>query len=404
MVNRSRILLIGSNKSWLSALEDHDVEVWLFEDPTKWVQRAEWTANLTNLGGIILGSRDFVLDLERLYDWARWAGVEAVIPGLESGVRLAAALSDRLSLPGLGTDTADLLTDKAKLRNRCAIAGLPQPIWSLFDSFTEVSKALQAPAVLKPTRLQASEGVTIVRTAADVPLALDNLRNVVKTDSENGTSSFLIEELLDGVEYSTEVLVKDGEVLWVNVTRKYLAPGVYPVEVGHDVPARIPSDLKAQFDQVIFRLVGALNVSSGLLHAEWIVRDGIPFLIECAGRAPGDYILSMAQEAWAVDVYQVVLDVLRGRTVSIPDSATRGCAIRYLVAGPGVVTDANLNGVDQLSGTSAARLFVGRGDEVSELRSSWDRCGFVRVASEDTEKAAELADNYAQRVLLNVEV
>jgi biotin carboxylase len=406
MADRRKVLLVGVNRSWIQAFDElGDVDFWAYESHDSWAQRAGWTVGVDGFRGVLLGNYAQAAEASSaIRRWAGWLGVEAIVPGVEYAVRPASVAAADLGLPGLGREAAVMLSDKVALRTRCAAAGLPQPSWTEVPNVDELRAAVEPACVVKPSNLQASAGVTLVRSEHDVDEMLSNARSALSDlpASWPGTS-FLVEELIEGIEISTEALVVAGEVAWLNVTGKHLAPGSMPVEIGHDVPAGDDvvdaTDIRALVEQ----LVAAVEVEDGLLHAEWRIRDGLPHLIECAGRAPGDFILQMASDAWGFQVYGVALDVLTGGAPQIPSRPSSGAAIRYVIRSPGRVRHASLDGVDGLPGVKEARLYLEVDDEVRPLRSSWDRCGHLRLTAESVEEARRLADAYLSRLVLEVD-
>lgn len=406
MGERRRVLLVGTNRSWLEALGQlADVDAWVYESQAAWAERAEWTAGARCFRGVLIGDYAHAVEAtEDIRRYAEWLGVEAVVPGVEFAVRPASFAAADLGLRGLGTGAAIALTNKAALRRSCEAGGVSQPAWQEIPTLDQLPDAVRPPAVVKPSNLQASEGVTLVCSERDLHEVVTNVEAALSDlpAAWPGTS-FLVEELVEGSEFSTEALVIDGEIRWLSVTDKHVAPGSRPVEIGHDVPAVIDKGLRDRMVAATQRLVTAVGAADGILHAEWRVRDDEPYLIECAGRAPGDYILQMAEDAWDFLCYGAVLDVLSGRTPGLPEAPTHGAAIRYLVRPPGRVRRASLNAVDSEPGVRDARLYLTEGDEVRQLRSSWDRCGHVRVCAQNPEEARDLAEACSSRILLDVD-
>lgn len=398
-----RVLMVGTNKSWLERLEHWgDYDVWLYDSQESWRSRASWTAESSTLRGVELGPLEGADSLDKLCAWAEWLGVDAVIPGVESGVVFAAEVAEWLGTPGLSASAGRILTDKARLRSVCAGTLIAQPNWMGVRDLQLVEWAdVPVPCVIKPSNQQASIGVSLVRRASDLENAIAIAKEAVSTSAEC-TPTFLVEELIDGTEYSAEVLVVEGRVRWTNVTRKHLAAEGAPVEVGHEVPGGIDQEGYVRLTAAISSLVRECGVETGVLHSEWIMREGVPFLVECAGRVPGDHILSLACDAWGFDVYAAILDALLGGPICVPEAPKAGAAIRYLTAEPGVVVQANLGSGLEGLGIEDARLFLDVGDKVHSLRSSWDRCGYVRTMGDSVREAVENAEKAVER--LNFEV
>ncbi len=191
----------------------------------------------------------------------------------------------------------------------------------------------------------------------------------------------LVEGFVTGAEFSVDMVARDGSPIFGNVTGKRLFPGPVPVELGHTVPADIPGDPTGSLLLETRRLIDAVGFGSGFVHCEWIVADGVPLLVECAGRMPGDMIVPLINQAYGTDVVAALLSVLCGQpvTVPLPSRAETRTAIEFLSVAPGRVEE--VAGVEEarlrVRGVLDAGVSVAVGAEVGELRSSHDRVAWA---------------------------
>lgn len=334
--------------------------------------------------------------------------VRAVLPGLEYGTVLAAALAEAWGLPGATPDAARSLRDKHLLRRRAAAAGIRQPEWELVDDARGLAAfGARHPDgfVVKPTVFQASVGVEILFEGDDVDAAWARASAARERGFRAPTATqprFLAERRLVGPELSVEAFVSAGNVGFANVTQKrvtHVSRSRHPVEAGHLVPAPVPDALRERLVAATARLVAAIGFQDGVVHAEWIVEDGEPSLVECAGRSPGDLIPHLIDRAYGTRFAAALVAVLSGGELEI-GPAVRGSAITFLQSSPGVLT--SLAGVDEaraVPGVVDLHLDVAVGDRLSEVVSSWQRIGYV-VAVADTVAQAERAVQDAEDLLV----
>jgi biotin carboxylase len=332
----------------------------------------------------------------------RIARPAAVVPGQEYAVTAAAALADRWRLPGAGPAAA-LLRDKLLLREATGRAGMSAPAWREVHSASDVATFIRrhGAAVLKPANRQASVGVHLLCPGDDVPAAWRAC-----TDAEEPAAlahrpmcrRYMVEERLRGDEVSVEALVRAGTVLFLNATGKHVLPGARPVERGHDVPAPLPEQAPAALADSTRQLVRATGFQTGMLHAEFKLRRGrhghaIPTLIECAGRSPGDRILTLIQHAYGFDPYVALVDLLAGSPVRLPGGPARAAAIRFLAGPTGRLARLDgLRAARELPGVLAAAALAEAGRCVPEVTSSWDRLAFAIAGGEDPLEAALRAE------------
>jgi hypothetical protein len=146
-------------------------------------------------------------------------------------------------------------------------------------------------------------------------------------------------------------------------------------------------------------LIAAVGFGTGILHAEWILTDDGPALVECAGRCPGDRIIDLIDLAYGTQLRVDVIDLLRGQAVDLSAEPRRGSAIRFLTAAPGVVTRVDgLERASSLPGVEAVQIDVAIGAETRAWASSWDRPGYILVTAAGGLQARELARTAAATV------
>lgn len=321
----------------------------------------------------------------------------AVIPGVEYAVPFAARLAERHGLPGAGLGAARILRDKWLLRQVTAAAGIANPVSRPVEGPAGVRRLLEetgAPVVLKPANRQASVGTLVIRRASEIPDAWEacTTANEGEQVPDRGLPMrMLVESFVAGEELSVEMLVRNGEALFHNVTAKRLFPGPHPVELGHAVPADIPADEADGLVGETLRVLRAVGFGTGFVHCEWIVgAGGVPHLVECAGRMPGDLIVPLIARAYGVDLVRAYLDVMRGvpATCELPRRPVTRTAVEFLAVRPGRVV--RVDGVERargLPGVLVAEVSARPGDRIGDLRSSWDRVGSVAAAAATTEEA-----------------
>lgn len=330
---------------------------------------------------------------------ARPEHVAAVIPATEYGVVAAAALAHAWKLPGAGPRAATILRDKTALRVHADSAGLPQPCWQSALSTGDVLEFRSrhgGRCVLKPANLQASLGVRLLDADDDVASAWEATIGATEPKMRSPHAEpgrFLVEEWLPGPEVSVECLVGEGKLLFLNITEKLLHPGSSPVESGHTVPASLPSSVVDELTRLMRLLIDSTAFGSGVLHAEWILVDGVrPHLVECAGRLPGDSIDLLIDLAYGGRITADLLAVLSGGSRPPRDTGPKGAAIRFLSARPGVVRSvAGLAESRAADGVREVELDVETGTSVTAPRSSWDRLGHVLATGDDGAQAARNA-------------
>ncbi|MER6222257.1 ATP-grasp domain-containing protein [Streptomyces sp900105755] len=252
---------------------------------------------------------------------------DAVWAFAEAHVMAAAMVQHRLGLPGPGLDAATVSRNKALQRAEFHRAGLPQPGHRHTQRLSDEREWALArlPVVVKPVSLQGSQGVERIASAAD----WDDV--VARRDSEG---PLLVEEYVEGQEYSVEALVHRGRVLFTNLTRKETSGPPYFVELFHEAGYGADRPLLSKAaDDLCAGVVQALNFVSGVVHLEFRARaDHDPVIMEVAVRTPGDHIMELVARAHDFDVFAACLRLALGEVPDTPPAPVRAAGSLFLSA------------------------------------------------------------------------
>jgi biotin carboxylase len=333
-----------------------------------------------------------------------------VAPLVEYATPFAARLAELYGVPGAGYAAATVMRDKTLLREITRSAGIRNPESEAVDTPDDVRRFMTAhpgQVVLKPADRQGSLGTKVLRDIAEVESAwqecIDQDEGVLVPDREFPLR-MLVERYVSGEEYSVEMLVRDGVPLFTNITEKLLYPGPRPVELGHVVPAELPDDTAKLIQEGTAAVLDAVGFGSGTVHCEWIVSAGEPYLIECAGRFPGDGIPGLISRAYLTNLTAHYYTIMRGlEPPPLPARAEKAAVVLFLRVEPGtVVAVEGLKAAAAVPGVVHVWFAVTIGDCVHELRSSSDRVGSVMVCADTADEAMAIAVQAAE--LIRVEV
>ncbi|WP_100448872.1 ATP-grasp domain-containing protein [Glycomyces xiaoerkulensis] len=313
----------------------------------------------------------------------------AAVSLTERGLAPAAAVNAALGLADNGVACVARLKDKHAMRRRMAERGLPAVAAAPASSPAQVASCAERigyPAVAKPVDGAGSVGVRILRNRDDAQALGDR-----------PVTAWLVEEFLDGPEFSVEAFSQDGEHRIVAVTEKHLLPN--RVEIGHTVPAALPPAWRDEAATEVARFLDAMELRRGPSHTEVIfTRDGAR-IVESHNRVGGDKIADLVRLATGVDLIGLTFRQAVA-PIELPDAHTRtdrAASIRFLTPPPGVVE--RIEGEDEVwAAEGAVDCVVGvrTGDTVHPIRSSADRSGYLIATAPApaaaTGRAAALAD------------
>jgi biotin carboxylase len=348
-------------------------------------------------------------DLDGVVEVARRHEVDGVLTvSADRAVPVVSAVAERLSLPGIGTETAHVMTHKVAMRRRLAEAGVPQPQFAAVRTRREAVPAGQTigfPSVLKPADSGGQRGLFLLRSFDD----LDRHLHAALAESPAGEA--IVEAYVDGLELNGLVVAREGRGYPLLLSDR-LRPDGEGFGVGwiHSYPSRLFGDALEEAEQVALRAVRTLGLRDGIAFPQLIVADGRALVVEVAARIPGGQMADLAFHALGVDLVEIALRQALGEPV--PDELvvpprSRPTAIRFLTARPGplpvgrVKKVSGLDGVLAAPGVVQADVFLQEGETIRPVRLDGDRRGYVIAVGDTNVQALERAESAAR--LLSVE-
>jgi biotin carboxylase len=250
----------------------------------------------------------------------------------EPSLAVTSEVAGRLGLPHMSPAAVRNCRDKLTTRRLLRSAGLPAVRFAQVSSLEQALRAAEGigyPVVLKPRSLAASMGVVVARDPRELRSFYHHAVDAAYPGLER-LDGLLLEEFLDGPEISVDSVVGDGDVRVVNVARKRLGFHPFFEEVGHLVAPWHDEPWTGDLTALMTGTHQALDVQTGVTHAEVRLTPSGPRLVELNGRLGGDFIPYLGQLATGVDLTAAAADLALGR---VPDTrATRDeCAeVRFL--------------------------------------------------------------------------
>jgi biotin carboxylase len=350
-------------------------------------------------------------DVEAVGEVGRRHGVDGVMTfAADRAVPIVAGVAEALGLPGIGAETAHLMTNKIAMRRRLADAGVPQPRFAAIRHVREVGAAAEAvgfPAVLKPADSAGQRGLFLVASADDVE------RHLHAALAQSIEEEAILESYHAGLEVNGLLVARGGEVTVVTLSDRRRAAGAgFGVALAHIYPSTLFGDALAEVERVGRSTVHALGLRDGIAYPQVIWGDdGVARLIEVAARIPAGQMDSVARYGVGVDLVEIALLQALGRSVAddlVEPEQQQPMAIAFLTAQPGPLPTGQfvrVGGLDKVlafPGVVEADLYFQEGETIRPVRVDGDRRGYVIALGETNLEAVERAEAAAR--LLDVEV
>jgi S-sulfo-L-cysteine synthase (3-phospho-L-serine-dependent) len=320
--------------------------------------------------------------------------IAGVTSSSEYFIATAAEVAGALELPHADHEAIRACRDKGRQRVRLRAGGVPTPGFATVrtpDEAVDAAERIGLPVVVKPVAGSGSIATRLCRDTMRVRRAaagvLDGAPGLPPQDAA------LVEEYLDGPEYSVETM--DDRV--VGITRKYLGPAPYFLEIGHDFPAPLDTGDEEALRAAALEALRALGLGWGPAHVELRLTAAGPRIVEVNPRLAGGMIPRLVEEALGIDLIEHVVAAAAGRARTPEPARNAAASIRFVVADRSGRLAA-IHGVDAakaVPGVVEVAFTRSVGQDIVISHSFTDRLGAVIASAPDGSVAASAADKGA---------
>jgi biotin carboxylase len=318
-------------------------------------------------------------------------------------VPIVAQVAAELGLRGLPVDVARAATDKGRMRERAAAAGIRQPAFRICRSADEAACAVAEiglPLFCKPVDGQSSRGVS--RLDEGSPPAIRAAFERAKAASQVGETIF--EQFIVGIETTVEGFVVDGQPTTLAVSSKAHYADLPGVARTLTWPGEFPPQVTERIVRANEATVRALGIPFGITHAEFLIdTQGDPWLVEMAARGGGTRIPShIVPAVCGFDPTPALISILLGETPDVTTSCQRAAQLRFLRLPPGkrIVGFPNLARLQSIPGVLEIGFNQAVGDRLPNVEDDRSRHGYVIASAETREEAASLGERIERELII----
>ena len=317
-----------------------------------------------------------------------------------------ASVAEKLNLPGITTETARKCSDKFLMKESLLAGGIPISWFSLVKSVSELRSIISergSSLVIKPVDSRGARGVIRVTESLDLEWAFEHAKSI------SPTSRVMVEEFLEGQQYSTESIIMDEKNVTVGFAeRNYefleeLSP--YIIENGGQQPAKIDKKELDSIVKLVEKSSQILGISNAISKGDVVMTKDGPKIIEIAPRLSGGYFSSdQIPLATGINIIEIAIRLSLGEKINKDKLFFRdqnAVAIRYFFPKPGKITSiSNIDLFKNKSWVHKLDLFFGVGDVLGKIIDHTKRCGFVITTGNTRDEAIQRA----KMVVKNVQI
>ena len=303
---------------------------------------------------------------------------------------MMARIAEKYGFPFFSVETAQWSTDKFQMKQRFIDGGVPCAKGRLVKSANEVED-FEYPVIIKPRDNSGSRGVKLCRSKEELECSMSEAFEVSRLDT------VLVEEFIEGQEYSIESLHYDGKNEVIQFTEKKTTEFPYNVELGHIQPANISEENQQKIREIISLIGKALKFDNCPSHTELKISERGIFVIETSPRLGGDYITSILTPlSTGVNLEDQLLHIALGDKIDIEPHHVQYSGVRFFAFEEGLeiknVPDAGFVKGWPLMVDFTFNLKVG--DKVNRITSSLNRYGQVVLHAGNRDAIEEAFDKF----------
>ena len=357
-------------------------------------------------------------------------GIDAIVTAAtDKPLVMMARIAEKNHFPFYSVETAQWSTDKFQMKQRFELGGVPHARGMLLRSedivnlklrrnpskneskiggndfvidFPDISGQrpsleLHFPVIVKPRDNSGSRGVKLCRNQEELIASMEEALDNSKLDT------VLVEEFIEGQEYSIEALHYDGKSEVIQFTEKRTTEFPYNVELGHIQPADISEENKLKICDIISKIGSALHFVNCPSHTELKINDRGIFVIETSPRLGGDYITStLTPLSTGVNLEDELLHIALGEKINPQPKQVQYAGVRFFAFKEGSIIKhaPDVDFVKNWPHVVDFSFTLKKGEAVHKITSSLNRYGHLTLIADNRESIENEFEKY-EKVLMD---
>ena len=340
----------------------------------------------------VVGGQDY----EGTIAVAKRYNVKAVVTAAtDKPLVMMARVALELHLPFYTVETAQWSTDKFQMKQRFIEGGVPCAHGRLAKSINEISD-LQLPLIVKPRDNSGSRGVILCRNQQELEEAFKEAMSYSHLDS------VLVEEFIEGQEYSIESLHFNGKTEVIQFTEKTTTPFPYNVELAHKQPANLTEEQKNAVREVICKIALCMKFENCSSHTELKINELGVFVIETSPRLGGGNITShLVPLSTGINMEDQLLSIALGENINTETGRiNKASGVKFLELKEGKVQRIypEISEVINWPNMVDFHYDLKEGSEVHSFKSGLDRYGQFIIQTESRMELDSLMKEYNLKI------
>ncbi len=343
--------------------------------------------------------------LEKCYAYKKSHNITGVFTAGTDFSYMVAWLSGKLGLKNISYETALKATDKSLMRQAFSAANVSSPLFIITSGSDIEEKQVEKlgyPLVVKPVDSMGARGTVKIFNFPDLKEAIE------KAIKFSRIGKVIIEQFLEGPEFSLDAVVKDGNIHVCGVADRHIFFPPYFVEMGHTMPSAFPEEVIDKVITVFCDGIKAIGIDNGAAKGDIKYTGGKAVIGEIAARLSGGYMSGWTfPYSTGFSVIDAALKIAAGKDLgTIKYLYNKTAAERAFISIPGVVDSICIPEYikNRSKDNTVKELFINvkPGDKVNFPKNNVEKCGNIIAVHEKREEAIYAAEEACRSIIVKL--
>ncbi|MBQ6315218.1 MAG: ATP-grasp domain-containing protein [Mogibacterium sp.] len=340
-------------------------------------------------------------DYEAILKIAREEKIDGIVTsGTDVAIITVGKVCDALGLPGLSAEAAAIATDKILMKEAYQANGVRTAKFRIVryddDNYADTLADFSMPMMVKAIDSSGSRGITRIDSLDEFEAARAAAKAVSRSDS------FIVEEFIEGEECGAQAFVQDGKLEFCMPHGDYVFDGDVGVPIGHWAPYDAAPEVMEDMEKTLADAVRAMKLDNCAVNADFILKDGKPYVLEIGGRAGGTCLVELVSIYYGFDYYENMIKVAMGEHADFPTDQQNPCACHLIYSNvTGTLeaqTDENPANPDIVEVQFDRKL----GTKVSAFKIGPHRIGHIITKGDTLDQAIATLDEARKHISITV--
>lgn len=341
------------------------------------------------------------IDKDAILSIARDEKIDAIlVTGTDVAVNTLGYICDTLELPGITSEVAMRVTNKAVMKKCMIENGIRTPIFERVYTLEEAYKACETigfPVVFKCVDKSGSRGIYKAVSENDVTKAYQY------SMGSTNLNYIIVEKFINGYEIGVDGYIGEDSIFIVPHDKIVYNNGFTNVPIGHVFPYECNNELDADIKEQIVSTAKALRIKNSFFNADVMICDNKSYILEIGARCGATCIPELISIHYDIDYYELMIKKALGENIQFPEIyklATIGQLLFSETSGCIQNVEAD---IEHCEGFEQFSIDYKTGAKIPAFKVGPDRIGQIIVSGKTVSEAKKHINYIKEKIKIKVE-